>query len=236
MLQALFHHEATRLPALMDDLRTIVVGTGAAPRSAWIEGSVAEGVDRPGEPLVLGFLAGARDVSRVAEALRADLALVERDYDVTIEVRGWTDADLATLADGEAERLRGAQVLRGPHPVSYLGGEPDRGREPRSLVSHEAHDRRALLAAAWIARRLDRDPELPRRARSWLVHRLHEGSEQEASELGEWLRLLDNASIPRLQYVLRDGGERSTRLRQSNPFLPVLSEAERSALREEVGR
>jgi hypothetical protein len=93
-----------------------------------------------------------------------------------------------------------------------------------------------MTTAAWIAQRLDRDPSLPKRARSWLVHRLHDASEREAEELNEWLRLLDTASITRLQYVLRDAGERSTRMRQSNPFVPVLTEAERREMREEVGR
>jgi hypothetical protein len=93
-----------------------------------------------------------------------------------------------------------------------------------------------MVTAAWIAQRLDRDPSLPRRARSWLVHRLHDASDREVEELNEWVRLLDTASIPRLQYVLRDAGERSTRLRQSNPFVPILTEAERTAMREEVGR
>ena len=38
-------------------------------------------------------------------------------------------------------------------------------------------------------------------------------------------------SGPLDQYVLRDAGERSTRLRQGNPFLPVLTDAERNAMR-----
>ena len=237
VLRVLFRQEAGRLPALVDDLRALLGGIEPAPRAAWIEGPVAEGADEESEPLVLGFLAGARDVSAVAASLRDGLAHIEREYDVTIEVRGRTEADLATV-DAEEERLlRGAQGLVGPHPTAYLypAREARARRASRVASSHAVYDDRALLTAAWIARRLDRDPSLPKRARTWLVHRLHEASEQEAHELSEWLRLLDTASIPRLQYVLRDAGERSTRLRQSNPFLSVLTDAERSALREEVG-
>ncbi len=238
ILQALFHQEAGRLPALVDDLRTLVEGLEPLPRAAWIEGPVAEATDRPGEPLVLGFLAGARDVSRLASGMRDAFARIERDYDVTVEVRGRTEADIATLGPEEGSVLRGARGLLGPHPTAYLEpqGENLAGKAPRVSASHVGHDHRAMLNATWIAQRLDRDPSLPKRARSWLVHRLHDASEREAEELNEWIRLLDTASIPRLQYVLRDAGERSTRLRQSNPFVPVLTEAERSAMREEGGR
>lgn len=239
MLQALFLQESNRLPALLDELRAVVRRMEPGPRAAWIEGPVAEGVDAAGEPLVLGFLAGARDVSRLASAMREELARIERDYDVSIEVRSRTEADLATL-DAYGERLlRGAEVLHGPHPASYLDtpGEERAARARRpSSTSHAGRDLQALLSADWIARRLERDPTLPKRARSWLVHRLHDASEREAEELSEWVRLLDTASIPRLQYVLRDAGERSTRLRQSNPFQPVLTDTERNEMRWEVGR
>lgn len=235
ILQALFHQEASRLPALMDELRALVEGMHPGTRAAWIEGPVAEGGDRPGEPLVLGFLAGSRDVSRLASALRGALPPIERGYDVSVEVRGRTEADLATLSAEGARILRGAQVLLGPHPTSYLDSKEDGPAEvARVSTAHAGYDYQALLAAAWIAQRLDRDPSLPKRARSWLVHRLHDASEREAAELGEWVSLLDTASIPRLQYVLRDAGERSTRLRQSNPFVPVLTETERRAMRKAV--
>lgn len=239
ILQALFHQEASRLPALVDDLRALVEGLEPLPRAAWIEGPVADGTDRPGEPLVLGFLAGARDVSRLATGMRDELARIEHDYDVTIEVRARTEADLATGGAEEENTIRGAQTLLGPHPAAYLdpqGEDRTDGEAPRVFASHAGHDHHAMLNATWIAQRLDRDPSLPKRARSWLVHRLHDASEREAEELNEWVRLLDTASIPRLQYVLRDAGERSTRLRQSNPFVPVLTEVERREMREEVGR
>jgi hypothetical protein len=239
ILQAVFHQEASRLPALMDDLRALVSGLEPLPRAAWIEGAVAEGTDLPGEPLVLGFLAASRDVAGLAARMRDELARIERDYDVTVEVRGRTEADIATLGAVEERLLGGAQGLLGPHPTAYLDQRQEGhtgGQVPRASASHAGYDYQAMVTAAWIAQRLDRDPSLPRRARSWLVHRLHDASDREVEELNEWVRLLDTASIPRLQYVLRDAGERSTRLRQSNPFVPILTEAERTAMREEVGR
>jgi DNA-binding Lrp family transcriptional regulator len=232
-IQALFRAEAVRAAALLDELRSVAAGT-ASLRAAWIEGPVADGSDDPNEPVVFAFLAGSRDVSRLETALREAMAPIEREYDVTIEVRGRTEADLAT-GDAVQERgLRGARGLFGPHPTSYLAGESEPVGEARPPASHATRDEQALSTASWIADRLDRDPGLPERARSWLVHRIHDASERERNELMEWLRLLETTSIPRLQHALLATSERSVRLRQSNPFLPVLTDAERSALRAEV--
>jgi DNA-binding transcriptional ArsR family regulator len=234
-VETLFRAESIRVAALFDELRAVAMAAEGV-RAAWIEGPVADGSDVPNEPVVLGFLAGSRDLARLATALSEAISLLEREYDLTIEVRGRTEADLATV-DAEDERvLRRARTLFGPHPTAYLdaGGKPVPSADDRRLASHAAHDEDALAAAAWIAGRLDRDPGLPERARSWLVHRIQGASDQERHELMEWLRLLETASIPRLQHILLAAGERSTRLRQSNPFLPVLTDAERSALSAEV--
>lgn len=221
VVEALFRAEAVRVASLFDELRAVAMAAEGV-RAAWIEGPVADGSDAASEPAVLGFLAGSRDVSRLATVLREAVAPLEREYDLTIEVRGRTEADLAT-GDAEDERLlRRARSLIGPHPTVYLeaGGEPVPVANDSRLASHAAHDEDALAAASWIAGRLDRDPGLPERARSWLVHRIHDASGQERHELMEWLRLLETASIPRLQHTLLSTGERSTRLRQSNPFSP----------------
>ncbi len=233
LLRALFRAEAVRAGALYDELRALAARTESL-RAAWIEGPVAEGTDGPHEPLVFGFLAASREVARLGSALRVETARIEHDYDVTIEVRGRTEADLATADAGQERTLRGAHSLLGPHPSAYLAGERETRsrRDPGDFSSHRMHDEDAALAASWIAERLNRDPSLPKRARIWLVHRVHDASEAESHELLEWLRLLDTASIPRLQYTLLDSSERSVRLRPSNPFLPVLTEAERTALRE----
>lgn len=232
LLRTLFRAEAIRADALLDELRALA-GRTESVRAAWIEGPAAEGKDGPNEPVVLGFLASSREMARVTAELGAEIARVEHDYDVTVELRGRTEADLATV-DAEQERvIDGARSLLGPHPSAYLaaGREAPVRRDYHVLLSHNARDEQSIRAASWIAELLNRDPTLPKRARGWLVHRMHDASEQESHELMEWLRLLDSASIPRLQHTLLATGERSTRLRQSNPFVPVLTEAERTALR-----
>jgi hypothetical protein len=142
-----------------------------------------------------------------------------------------TLADLQT-AIGEKLRLGDAVQVSGPHPSSLLGdGEP---ASAKPAATHRDRDRRASASAAWIASRLSRDPTLPRRARTWLVHRMHAASEREQGELREWLDVLDGSSIPRIQHHLLDSGERATRLRQTNPFVPVLTEQERDQMRRET--
>lgn len=232
-LRLLFRAEALRPEALFDDLREAVRHTALPIRAAWIEGAAAERADRPNEPVVLGILAGAREVSAAAAALRSACGAIERRYDVTLQIRPWTEADLATARSEDEHRLRKAISLVGLAPAAYL----DAGTSMAPVLASEqpwsSHARveiRALKVAEKLVILLDRDPSLPRRARSWIVHRSHAASAAERHELDEWLHLLDTASIPRLQYVLLDPGERGTRLRQSNPFLPVLTDAERASV------
>ncbi|HEX8691939.1 MAG TPA: hypothetical protein VF746_05950 [Longimicrobium sp.] len=232
-LAALFQAEAARGAALADELRAVIERTELGVRAAWTEAHAGE----PDRPLTVGVLAAARKAASLAGALREAVGAVERRYDVTVELRVWTGADLLAAGPEEKARLEKATPLLGPHPLTYADASRAPAAEaPRKAVTHEERERQALRTAAWIARRLDRDPTLPRRARSWLVHRTHRASEREANELAEWLHLLDTASIPRLQYVLLDPGEWPTRLRQSNPFLPALTDAERAALQAETER
>ncbi len=199
-LRALFHTEEVRVSALLDELRAISVRMEPI-RAMWIEGPVAEGSDALNQPVILGFLASSRDISRLNTSLRPEIARIEQDYDVTVELRGRTEADLATLAPEEEHSLQRARSVCGPHPVVYVGGvsERDVQREARRLTSHGAHDEEGLAIASWIAEHLDRDPSLPKRARNWLVHRIHDASEQEGHELMEWLQLLETAKVPRLK-------------------------------------
>lgn len=66
------------------------------------------------------------------------------------------------------------------------------------------------------------------------MHRTHVASPREAVDLAEWIELLDGP-IPRIQQVLLGSGEWPDRMRQNNPFLPVLSDREREQMKEQVG-
>jgi hypothetical protein len=63
---------------------------------------------------------------------------------------------------------------------------------------------------------------------------MEQASAQELPELNEWLELLEHKSVSQVRSLLLDPGERATRLRQSLPFLEVLTETERIELLQRV--
>ncbi len=229
-LRGLFIAERARREALVDELRDLVSRITPAPRSAWIVETTTAAA-----PVVLAVLSTARDVPHVAEQVRAGLSEAQRRFDVTIELSTQTEADLVTGSEPEAARWEGATVIYGPGPAAYLSSDAPAAQTPARRASHQDRDRESLATASWLAARLERDPTLPPRARQWLVRRMHAGTGREKHELSEWLDLLDTASVPRLQQALLDPGERGTRLRQSNPLLPVLTDDERMSLKKVGG-
>ncbi|HET6763695.1 MAG TPA: winged helix-turn-helix domain-containing protein [Longimicrobiaceae bacterium] len=231
-IRMLFKAEALRWSSMRDELRSVVTALQPAPAAVWLLAPAADGA--PGSPIVLEVLGRARYLAAIASALRKAVDAVEQTYDVAFEIRGVTEADLAT-ADKASQQARGgdATLVFGAVPEQVGGSQlPVPAGSP--APTHARREHQAWLRAAWIAPRLDRDPTLPRRARKWLVHRSHTASAREQGELDEWMAVLDGWTIPRIQHLLLDRGERATRLRQSNPFVPVLNEEERERMRKEA--
>lgn len=236
-LRVLFASEALRYEALVDEIREMLTTLHVQVRAAWLE-EAGKNEPAPSAPVWIGLLVDARDVAPASTAVQERVGSIQQRYDVTLLARTVTRADLETMDAEENGALADAVPILGPHPASYLhsSSPPQRSAAAPEHTSHAAVDWRSLRTARWIAERLDRDPALPKRARSWLVHRMHHASSREAHELTQWLHLLETASIPRIQYILLDPGERASRLRQSNPFVPALSEEERKRLEEDTER
>lgn len=215
----LFDAEADRYRNLVKEIKSSVAELKPLPRAAWIQGPVAERVDEYGDPLIIGVLAGAKEVDQLAETLRDRLLNVEKDYDVTIEVRPYTEADLVAVSQRERQTL----PLLGPDPEALLSDREGRGDS--RLQRHEDHDARALERAERLAELLVREPGLRDRALRWLEEaRETEGDDR---ELREWERILESTSIPRLRHLLTSDTDRAIRLRQSVPFWSILNERER---------
>lgn len=229
---ALFRAERERAEAVLSGIQDAVRRLSPAPKAVWLEGAVATETDEPGEPLGVRVVGSSGDLQRSVMQLRETLAPLERELDVTINVIGTTPADLASHREtGRAweDRLRTARSLVGLPPAAFLPPE----HHPRSRVrTHVDHDTRALIVATEIAKRLKHDPALIDRALDFVEDRLAEASPRERQELDEWRQLLRTASPMRIRRFLVDMGERATRLRQTLPFLGVLSPAERNALLE----
>ena len=236
VLETLFAAEARRVDAIFARIRAAAEALTPAPRSVWVEGPVARGTDRSGDHIVVGVVAGAKELDATVESLVAALTPLEIEEDVSIEVRGRTVADLAITTERERRELDTVLLLLGPPPLALVSSERARElvgrRRGARPVSHEMLDERARALGAAVATKLSHDPSLVERARTYIAHRLLQASPGERRELQEWDRILRTMSLPRLKRFLVDTGERATRLRQTLPFVGVLTPGEREAVLE----
>ncbi len=222
-IRALFGAEHARYEALLAGLKRAATRIDPPPIAAWIEGGVARGVDQPGDAVIVCVLGSPRDVGASAESLREAIQSLERKWDVTITVRSRTLADLEAKSNDLADELQHAIPVFGIPPMGLL--KRYRGDwEKRNIRTHGDHDARSLALGKRIADRVARDPSLAARARAQLQDRWSKASRSEQKELAEWKRILDTATPARLRKILSDPGERGTRLRQTLPFLGVVSD------------
>lgn len=230
-ISALFDAERRRADELLEGIRAVVGGLAVPPVAIWIEGPVAAETDKPGDPVVVRVVDSARTLSDAVDYFRRALRPLEEKLDVTIEVTGATPADLTSrrAADSEwEERLRTARSVAGLPPASFLR-QPSTKSRP-DVRKHADLDARGLAIAGAIAQRIKRDPKLIPRARAYVAKRMSEASPQERHDLEEWEQILRTTSPARLRRLLVDPGERATRLRQTLPFLGVLTPVEREAI------
>lgn len=227
-VHALFRAEADRVRAVYDGITTAVQRAHPSPHAVWVEGAVATNTDQFNDPLTLGVLANAPDIGHVVEHLQETLAVVEREQDVTIDIHGWTVPDLQAMSEDDTVRLNAARPLFGPPPETFLSGRAAQAwRKRRNVIVHGDLDARARALAIAIGHKLAQDPSLISRTKVRLAALIEKAAPYEQRELREWLRILDTTSLPRLRRLLADPGERGTRLRQSLPFLDVLTSEER---------
>lgn len=230
-LVSLFEAERQRVNQLVDELKAVAKRLSPPPRSVWLSGPVAEQTDGFGDPIDIAVIAGARQVGKLAEELRNALTELETRYDVTIGVRGLTEADLESLPRSERTLLSISDVILGLPPDAYFkSAGPVRRRRRQGYGAHEEHDQHLLNLAATIAARLKTDPTLVDQALRYIRRRARLASPAERKELLEWDRVLRSTSLPRLREFLGDRGPRATRMRQTLPFLGVLSKQERETI------
>ena len=228
-LRRLFVAEAARAETLRKAIGKAAQELVPPPRSVWMQGPVAEGTDKPGDALTVGVLASGADLESTVESLREKIAELEKKQDVTIEVRGFSMADLSTLSAQQQSEIIRAIPLWGPHPVTFIHDSWQKtGRA--SKRTHDVLDARSLALANRIAQKLQEDPSLIQRARKRVDARMHTASAGERKELKEWDRILRSGSTTRLRQILTDPGPRATRLRQTLPFLDALTREERDRL------
>ncbi len=231
-LKDLFLAEKARFERLVENVRELISHVQPPPRSAWIQGPVARGTDEPGDPVVVGVLVSARNAASAREQLLSLLPETVSDPDVQVVFKIWTLADM-DASTGLREELDGAFLLLAPHPLQLLDSRRSSG-DVTIGNSHGHMDRRSLALARAVADRISENPELIPRAVRYLRRRIDLASARERHDLKEWLDLLENKPVSQVRRLLLDSGERATRLRQSLPFLDVLTETEREQILQRV--
>lgn len=212
-LRLLFRAEEDRYQELLAALRE-VLGTQPAIRVAWIETLPAE----PSDALHVGMVAGTREIAAAARGARQHLAELETRFDLTIELHPFTQADAPEVSWDRAVLLAGAPLSGGVG----TGSPPD----------HRGMEERALDLARGVRRLLQEDPTLRARALRH-VERLLEDPEPHMArhDLEAWGSILERYSPERLGEFIVSDSPRAQTLRQSSPFLAVLTPEERDVVR-----
>ena len=213
-LRLFFRAERDHYETLLDDLRSVFDSAARSVDSAWLH------VDsfKLGGALEIGFLTGVRSLAETKKELRRILIPVEERLDITIELLGYTRADLPELDE---------------HSILLLAGVLS-GLETRSSFSPRSHadlETRSRQRAERVVQMIRRDPSLVSRARRQVEQTLENDPGAHRTDLAEWQHILVHYSQRRLLEFLVDPGQRATRLRQSSPFFAVLTAKERKKLK-----
>jgi hypothetical protein len=213
-VRALFGEERRLFDEFLATLRAALHEKSVDARAVWIEPG-----HRPLPGTIhVGLLAQPADLDDDTRHVERHLRAVGETLAMHFVVHGYTLADLDDVELDDVSLLYGwlPRTSRGP------GGAPARW--------HRDLDARALALGEAIADLLPEDSSIVSRAAEWIERRLGAAGPQEARELEAWRSILRNHSLKQIQALLRDPGERATRLRQSLPFADALSPAQRRAV------
>jgi DNA-binding Lrp family transcriptional regulator len=206
---ALFRAEHVRYEELIQSIRRSFEGLSQV-RLAWLE-VLPEQV---GEPLEVGLIADSESLGSLKMEVRRRITEVEQEFDVTIEVRGFSGADAPPVTWEE---------------IILLAGVPPFHRTQNAAppTTHGDREQRALRLSEAITELLEEDPSLVRRAERHLARVLRDEPGAASEDLREWQAILATYTPERLKHFLVSGSPRAQRLRQSSPFFAVLSADER---------
>ncbi|MBW2635463.1 MAG: hypothetical protein JRE14_15370 [Deltaproteobacteria bacterium] len=217
---ALFQAEKDRYEQLLAVIKKEVKDLKPHPHAAWIQTFPKE----IGEPLTLGLLHETRSLSNCVRYFRIRLNQVENDYDLTIELEGYTKADIPDF------KLDDFTLLYGVMPALDI---PPR-RQAEHQFTHREKNRQLIVLSHNLAKAIEKDTSLLRRAKDHIDCLLKEDQGMASRDLIEWRDILDLYSIQRLVRFLTSSSERANRLRQSNPFFAIINSDERTQLVHEL--
>lgn len=208
-LAGLFRIERIRYEELIDAIRK-ALEVLTEIRVAWL-GPLPNEL---GKPLEIGLLADSDSLAWLNTEVRRRITDIEQRFDVTIEVRGFSRADMPPVSWEE---------------VTLLAGVPPSHWTPAQtpLANHAAREQRALRLSEAIAELLEEDPSIVRRAARHLERLMRDKPDPAQEDLREWRAILQTYSPERLNRFLVSTTPRANRLRQSSPFFAILTAEER---------
>lgn len=220
-LLKLYQSENERYEDLLGAIKNQIEKLTPYARAVWIQNFP----DEFGDPLIVGVLHETKCLANYIHRLQKHLYQTERNFDLTIEVNGYTLADLPNL---EADQVA---LLYGVIPF------PD--RQSRKLytktLTHEEKDQQIMELSHRLSEAIERDTSLVRRAKDHILSMLKSEQGSAMKEIEEWRDILESYSIRRLSQFLISTSERANRLRQSNPIFAILNSDERSRLLSGLG-
>ena len=212
----LFQSERDRYETLFSAIKDKIEKLVPYVRAAWIQ----EFPNKFGDPMIVGVIHETKHLTDYIPRLQKQLYRVERDFDLTIEVNGYTKADLPDL---EAHKL-----------TPLYGVLPFADKYSREMyatpLTHEEKDQQMLELARRLAEAIERDTSLVRRAKEHVQRMLKSDHGPATKDIEAWRDILKTYSIRRLSRFLTSTSQRAHRLRQSNPFFAILNPEERSRL------
>jgi len=217
----LFQSEKERYEDLLSAIKDKIEKLVPYARAAWIQEFPSEF----GDQMIMGILHETKHLSDYIHRLRKQLHQVERDFDLTIEVNGYTKADLPNLEADKVTPLYGFL----PFPDKYsrvMYATP---------LTHEEKDQRMLELSRKLAEAIEHDTSLVRRAKEHVQRMLRKDHGSATKDIEEWRDILESYSIRRLSRFLTTTSERANRLRQGNPLFAILNSDERSRLLNGLG-
>jgi predicted transcriptional regulator len=203
----LFQAEKDRYEQLFTTIKEEIKNLVPHPHAAWVQ-SFSQKI---GEPLTIGLLHETRHLTNCVRQLRTKLNQVENDFDLTIELEGYTKADIFDLNLDDLTALYGVM----PVPDSLTQ------QQIKTPLTHREKDRQAHVLSRKLAKAIEQDPSLLLRAKDHIDRLLKEDQGMATRDLMEWRDILDKYSIQRLSRFFISSSERANRLRQSNPFFAI---------------
>jgi len=211
----LFESEKKRYGRLIAAIKNEIKALTPPPYAAWIQ-EIPREID---EPLILGLLHESPHMDDCARHLRTKLDGVEKEFDLTIELGGYTKADLSDL------ELDGITILYGVVPEKSTDPAKQRGK---NAMTHRQKDAQLIQISREIADMIQGDASFVRRAKDHIDRLLKEDQGAATGDIMEWRNILDAYPIQRLVRFVTSSSERAKRLRQSNPFFAILNSEEQA--------